>query len=390
MTRRPREVRAGGLPSHRPLTVVLTSLLLWAGGGPSEAHAEVLCEHGQGFVLRGGTLRLENDLFTGTDQNYTNGVSATLVSQARPPGASRRCLPALLRAQAWVIDAINPGFWEGEPATTRENVVVKFGQSMYTPEDYGRADLIQDDRPYAGLLYVGSSWNRRRKLPEPGRELLDTREVTFGVIGPLSLAEQSQERVHEVMGEEIFQGWDNQLGNEPAFQLAADRKIRRRNGDVAVSGGWALDQITTTGIRLGNIETSASVGWEARLGWNLPDDFGSYPIRPGAENRSPRPAGADPSPSDAPAASVTGGHVFILMEAKAVGYDFSLDGNLFQDSHSVTRRPVAAMAAVGIAIDGLLFGRNTKLAVMRVFKTREFDEQAARHAYGSLSLSVDL
>lgn len=42
---------------------------------------------------------------------------------------------------------------------TTQNVVAKFGQSMYTPEDYSRKDLITDDRPYAGLLYIGLSGN---------------------------------------------------------------------------------------------------------------------------------------------------------------------------------------------------------------------------------------
>lgn len=378
--------RGSPLEAVRP--AVIAAALLCAATVTSEANAKEACEAGAGFELRGGTLRLENDLFAGTDQNYTNGVSATLVSKDRQPGMSRDCLPGLLRAQARVIDALNPGFWAGDPATTRENVVVKFGQSMYTPEDYMRSGLIEDDRPYAGLLYVGSSWNRRRPLPTPGRDVLDTREVTFGVIGPLSLAEQSQDLVHELIGEETFQGWDHQLQNEPAFQVAADRKVRSRGNPFGGSGTWRMDLITTRGIRLGNIETSAALGWEARLGWNLPDDFGTYPIRPGAENRSPLPSGSGGGSPDL--ATFLGGHFFVLLEAKAVAYDFSLDGNLFEDSHSVSRRPIVGQAAIGLALHGSLSGRRTKLAVMRVFKTREFDEQASRHAYGSISLSVDL
>lgn len=361
--------------------------LLVATIGASTAQAKGPCEPGAGFELRGGTLRLENDLFAGTDRNYTNGVSAALVSKDRRPGSSRDCLPGLLRAQARLIDAFNPGFWAGDPGTTRENVVVKFGQSMYTPEDYARTDLIENDRPYAGLLYVGSSWNRRRPLPTPGSEVLDTREVTFGVIGPFSLAEQSQTLVHELIGEDTFQGWDHQLENEPAFQVAADRKVRYRSNPSGQAGSWAMDQITTGGFRIGNIETSATLSWEGRFGWNLPDDFGTYPIRPGAENRSPMAAGQTESPDSA---TFLGGHFFVLLEAKAVGYDFSLDGNLFEDSHSVSRRPLVGQAAIGFALHGSLLGRRTKFAVMRVFKTREFDEQESRHAYGSIALSVDL
>lgn len=388
MTRRRPDLQGTASFSGTTPQKAMAAALVWAAAGASGAQAREACWPGSGFELRGGALRLENDLFAGTDQNYTNGVSATLVSEDRSPGASRDCLPGLLRAQARVIDAINPSFWAGDPAATRENVVVKFGQSMYTPEDYARSDLIESDRPYAGLLYVGSSWNRRRPLPAPGREVLDTRELTFGVIGPLSQAKQSQDFVHKLIGEETFQGWDHQLGSEPAFQVAADRKIRYRNAAFGETGTWGIDQITTKGARLGNIETSATLGWEARFGLSLPDDFGTYPIRPGAENRSPRSAGGNTeSPEDTP---FQGCHFFVLLEAKAVGYDFSLDGNLFADSHSVNRRPFVGQAALGFAMQGSLFGRRTKLAVMRVFKTREFDEQESQHAYGSLALTVDM
>lgn len=86
----------------------------------------------------------------------------------------------------------HPRFWsDAADAAHTQNLVVKFGQAMYTSNDPLRTDLITDDRPYAGLLYLGMSWNRRRLEPQ-GTEILDTREITVGVIGPWSLARQSQ------------------------------------------------------------------------------------------------------------------------------------------------------------------------------------------------------
>jgi hypothetical protein len=61
--------------------------------------------------------------------------------------------------------------------------VVKFGQSMFTPKDPTQTALILDDRPYAGLLYVGMAWNGRQHTPQNNTEILDTREITLGVIG---------------------------------------------------------------------------------------------------------------------------------------------------------------------------------------------------------------
>ena len=62
-------------------------------------------------------------------------------------------------------------------------MVAKFGQSMYTSEDYSRTDLITDDRLYAGLLYIGLSWNRCRQdaITAKVTEILDMRDITLGV-----------------------------------------------------------------------------------------------------------------------------------------------------------------------------------------------------------------
>jgi len=344
--------------------------------------------------FRGGTTRLENDLFAGTDQNYTNGIALTLVSDDIPGRLHIGCLPAPFRLHVQLIKYVNPEFWtEAENPAYTQNVVVKFGQSMYTPADYSRTDLIEDDRPYAGLLYAGMSWNRRRHDLETGLEMLDTREITLGTIGPWSLTEQSQNLVHDVIGSPRFLGWQHQLENEPAFQLALDRKFKRYHGAGAIIPGFSADSIRSLGLRLGNIETSATLGIGGRIGWNLPNDFGSYPIRPGAENRPPSAASIhEKSIHPIPAASRprAGVHLFGTVEAKLIAYDFSLDGNLFQSSHSVSRRPWVVQAAVGISAQGVLAGHGIRLAVMRVYRTREFEEQGSNQTYGSIALSIEL
>jgi hypothetical protein len=353
---------------------------------PAAQGAEEDCTGVRDIGFRGFTVRLENDLFRNTDRNYTNGVSLTAISNDVPGEMDRRCLPAPVRLHAELIERFAPEFWqEGGDQLRAQNVTVKVGQSMYTPGDPARTDLIATDRPYAGLLYVGLAWNRRKLDPNDNIEQLDTREVTLGVIGPLSLARQAQDLVHDLRGFEKFQGWSNQIGNEPALQLARDKKYRDYRGTAPVLPGFSADTIRSYGLRLGNIETSASAGIEGRIGWNLPNDFGTYPIRPGAENRPPAPVG-----SQGKSASLRPGvHLFTVLEAKLVAYDFSLDGNLFRDSHSVTRRPLVGQAAIGVSVQGPVAGHGVRFAVMSVVRTREFEEQGPRHAFGSIALSVD-
>ncbi|MFZ3175840.1 MAG: lipid A deacylase LpxR family protein, partial [Thiobacillus sp.] len=249
------------------------------------------CKADEVVRFRGGTARLENDLFTGTDQNYTNGVAFSAVSHDIAGKLRTECLPTPVRLHAEFIKFLNPDFWtDAENSAHTQNVVVKFGQSMFTPKDPARTDLNIDDRPYAGLLYVGMSWNRRKHEPQSNSEILDTREISLGVIGPLSLAEQSQNLFHDAIGADRFLGWQHQLKNEPALQLAMDRKFKDYRGTGAITPGFSADSIRSLGLRLGNIETSATLGIEGRIGWNLPNDFGTYPIRPGAENRPPSAA----------------------------------------------------------------------------------------------------
>ena len=345
------------------------------------------CAGSGAIEFRGLTTRLENDLIANTDRDYTSGVSVTAISRDIPGEIDPDCLPLPVRLHARLIRAVDPGFWHDEGQTPRaQNVVFKFGQTMYTPGDPTRTDLISDDRPYAGLLYVGLSWNRR-KLDEKAKvETLDTREVTLGVIGPLSLAQHAQDLVHDLRGFDRFLGWRHQLGNEPALQVARERKYRDYRGPEAQIAGFSVDSIRSFGLQLGNIETSASYGVEARIGWNLPNDFGTYPIRPGAENRPPAPSG---QMGWEPARARAGAHVFAMLEGKVVAHDFSLDGNLFRGSHKVSRRPLVGQAALGFSVHGPLAGVEVKLAVMRVWRTREFDEQRSRHAFGSINLSVE-
>src|SRR5690606_267096 len=150
------------------------------------------CTPEQSVRWRGGTLRLENDLFVGSDRNYTNGVALALVSHDIEGRLRINCLPRPLGSYVRFLNAVNPGFWQRAGAeSASQNVVRRIGQAMYAPEDRNPTDLLRDDRPYAGLLHLGLAWNRRIHPRGTGHEMLDTRELTLGVIGPWSLAERS-------------------------------------------------------------------------------------------------------------------------------------------------------------------------------------------------------
>lgn len=200
--------------SMRSITPLIACAVLGStaarGAEPASSDGISRCLPEHALHWRGGTLRLENDLFTGTDRNYTNGVALSVVSRDLQGALRPECLPQPIAWYTRFIGWADPEFWRDSGAqSASQNIVVRFGQSMYTPEDKTRTDLISDDRPYAGLLYLGLAWNHRVHPQAASYEILDVRELTLGVIGPWSLAEQSQDLVHRVRGIDRFRGWDN-------------------------------------------------------------------------------------------------------------------------------------------------------------------------------------
>ncbi len=347
--------------------------------------AALSCDNSEKFRLRGVSLRLENDAFAKTDRNYSHGMALTLESHDIKNYTQTECLPFLLRLHSKLITFLTPDFWApAENELQPHTVVVNFGQGMYTPGNAFREDLIVNDRPYAGVIYAGMALNQRHTLQNSKFEVFDSREIILGAIGPISFARETQNFVHDIFGDIRFLGWDNQLSNEPAFGFSIEKKFKKYKGTEPITPGFTYDIINAIGLQIGNIETSANYQIEGRVGWNLPNNFGSFAIRPGEESRSP-----ELEPEDNSGPNATGIHFFTILGIKYVGYDFSLDGNLFHESHRVTRRPWVSFGAVGVGLPSLLKRRRYNVSLMHVYRSGEFEEQDSTHSYRSVGLSVE-
>ena len=309
------------------------------------------------------TVRSDNDLYgrAGQDQGYTNGVAITLVSPNLADLTSDPCLPAPARWLNRYLAWMQPGGFE------QQNMVVGLSHGIYTPTDGTRSDLINEDRPYAGVATLSLGYNAR------SGNRLRTSHLRVGLVGPSAWGEGGQDSIHQLFGRDRFRGWDNQLRDEVVVQFLHERLWRHR--PEANPGGWGWDAIGHAGGSLGNLATYANAGGEVRWGRLLPDDFGSDPMRPAGENSAPaviRPDGQQ-----------WAWHLFAGLDARAVAQDITLDGNTWKDSHSVDRRPVVADLSLGIA-----FTRGPwKIAGSHVRRTREFKGQVERPVFGSISLS---
>ena len=353
--------------------VLLACLLPVPAGAGSRAACDLTRELAEHPPLV--NLYLENDLFADQDQGYTNGARISMVSPNVRDFGDSPCLPGAAEDINRLIDILLPPVVPGakDRQDTEFNMVFTLAQQMYTPTDHTRADLVEEDRPYAGWLYLGFGYNARR-----GHSMYST-VLNLGMVGPASLAEKTQDFVHRLRGIPRFAGWEHQLGNELGLQLVHERKRRLLPASSRLrEAPWAWDAIVHWGGSVGNVATYANAGVEWRFGLRLPDDFGTSSLRPGGENAAPvRPGGSR--------SEGYGAHLFLSLDARLVARDIFLDGNTFRSSHSVDRRPWVADAALGVAF------RTDRLSVTfaRYVRTREFEGQGERPGYGAVYLSTN-
>ncbi len=306
-------------------------------------------------------FQLENDLFSGSDRHYTNGIRLSWTSPDEPKGFVRRNLGKAVGAVARHDDV------DDERKHTRYGL--SLGQNMFTPEDRERSDLIVEDRPYAGWLYGAVSMHT---VTEKGgrRSDLESVELQLGVVGPWALGKQGQDLVHEIRLMDKFEGWSNQLDNEPGLLLLYERKWRL--GDALDLGFVQVDAIPHAGAGLGNVLTQVNLGGAARMGWRLPEDFG-----PPSLIRAMMPL-------DGLNERDWSFYLFASVDGRYVAHNIFLDGNTFRDSHSVDREDWVGDIALGAT---LALGR-VKIAYSSAVRSREFEGQSQDSRFGSLSISM--
>jgi hypothetical protein len=329
--------RAGALATAVALTVTLFGTSAAAADEPDKEK---------------GTLSIlfENDIFYNTDRDYTNGVD---IAWTTPPEESWDWATATAR---WL-----PYFGqEGQVRTSYE-----LGQDIYTPTNLHLANPDPNDRPYAGFLYLGLG------VINETPDQLDQAELDLGVVGPASQAEQTQKLVHRIIHDTIPQGWNYQIHNEPALVLMDEKTWRAFESGTIL--GFSFDINPHVGAAVGNVYDYADAGAMARIGFDLPDDYGPLRIEPSL-----------PGSNFFTPTAAFGWYIFAGIDARAVARNIFLDGNTFQDSRHVDKIPLVEDSQLGFA----LTFRKFRLTYTHVFRTKEFRTQPHSDQFGAINLSV--
>jgi hypothetical protein len=284
-------------------------------------------------------LNFENDAPFGTDRHYTTGAHLSYWS------ADNAMPPWLRRFSDW-LPAV--GF---RPAAHK--IGFEIGQEIFTPENLRASELVVNDRPYAGWLYLGTSLRRRG----PGwgaHPAMETVRLDLGVVGPSAFAEEAQDIAHK----DNPKGWHNQLDDEFGVAL---RYEQRYLFAARGAGGWGADFIPAAHFSLGNVDTHFGLGVLTRAGLNVPNEFET----PG-QRTSPR----------------WGAYMFASADGRVVGRNIFLDGNTFVDSHHVDKETFVADLRAGL----VLVLKRVELVAAVDWRSPEFEEQSSWDTFGSATV----
>ena len=324
------------------LGIGLSILALYAAAMPAHANPA------SGGVI---TVLDENDTYSNTDRNYTNGLKLGYV---REPDSTDML-------GTWIKNHLWPGSGNFH---FRNSYAI--GQSMFTPRNLGISAPQPNDRPYAGWLYGSYG------LVAEGDHSVTTAELELGVVGPLAGAKWIQDNVHSIVSGAEPKGWDNQIEDTPGADLTVMHQWRRP--DPPEWKGIQFQIEPHVGATVGDVTTEAFTGASLVVGNNLVYD--SLPMRV-------RPSLAGSGSFDN--VDGIGWFFFAGASARAIAYDIFLEGHTPYKS-TIDRRPYVLDAQIGAA----LRLRRAQITFTMVERTKEFSQQNGNDRFGALSISWHL
>ena len=194
------------------------------------------------------------------------------------------------------------------------------------------------------------------------------------MVGPSSLAQDSQDLIHDIRDIEKAQGWDNQLNDELTANLHY-RYTRQWFEWSSSKDLLEMDGLYRVGFDLGNAWINANAAAYVRAGWNLPTGFTDPTLSPTSYTQQlfvERREQVNPWSF----------FVTVGAEGRVVARDIFLDGNTFENSPSIDKRHFVAdiTGAVTLRYDQF------NISYAHTYRTKEHAGQDGGQTFGSLSV----
>jgi lipid A 3-O-deacylase len=365
-------IRVGRRPRRllQPAASLLAIACLWLHT-PSQAAAQEAAEEEESRANETDYGRItiieENDsIYLDDDRYYSQGAQLSWLSPSIGPGSHFYTPFEALSGTSIFAPFRSGGQWH------RQHYEILLGQQVFTPSDISLSNPPSDDRPYGGWLYAGLGM-----VQDTDHRELDHLEILAGIIGPDSMASNAQNDWHQFIGVGEAQGWRHEIHSEPGVMISYERKWRFNQ---PLFWGQEIEAIPELGATVGNVMTYGQTGITLRFGQGLLADYGQQRMRPATSGTGYFNADAMTSPF--------GYYFYVAAQGRAVGRNIFLDGNTFENSRSVDKKPLVGDLSAGLA---MFWSDNFRLDASATYRTKEFDGQDGnRVIFGGFNITFGL
>ena len=193
-------------------------------------------------------INYENDFFTGTDRDYTQGIYIERVSTL----FNRFLLARLL--------------WKPQGGSSKYGIAIE--DDGYTPNEIDRRAIQYGDRPYAGALFLKTFVLNTNEI----RHERISSSLSTGIIGQSAGGAVMQKAIHHWIHYTQPKGWSNQIRNDIVlnYQVNYERELYSYADHVSFSVSGTA--------RAGTLSTKGTIGASLMAG-NIYSPFRSNPLR---------------------------------------------------------------------------------------------------------------
>lgn len=329
----------------------------------------------------GFIFQIDNDLFTGSDRDYTNGIRFAYIQDLTSNQATHNWLQkSLYNLSGAANDSfINRYRYQNDDLlnqTSQFSWGIGLTQLMYTPDDSTALTAPEHERPYAGWLGLEFS------LHVKNEKSASSVTLSVGTTGPNSYAQDGQNWIHEnISSSPFFQGWESEVPGEMTINLHFDHKRKVNWFESKKHDSFHLDGYTEWGAAIGNFRTNAYIGGLIRGGYNLPQTYTTPRVQIGSyghaffENDS-----LDPH-------TKTNFSLFSFVGARGsmVLHDVTLNGPVFRNfDTNVDSQLFVGELLLGFGIKAY----DLDISFARTLRSNEFHGQNKNQKYGSLQIRI--
>ena len=263
----------------------------------------------------------DNDFFAATDKNYTQGYNFELAD------------PTLHENPVNLIFI--------KPVGHLEIFGLAIEHIGFTASDFASPEIQIGDRPFAAAIYLKSFFISTNTLKK--KRL--SQSLSLGLIGPVVFGKEMQTSIHQLTGNKIPRGWDNQIQNDVVlnYKIEQEKQLYQFRKLVALQ--------SMTSLQIGTLFTNAVIGINTALGildtpFSISDNSSSFKI-----------------------------YAYAQPTITAVAYDATLQGGIFTNDNpyfisSKNVERITAQLDYGVVLKfKKLFLEYTRSSITREFKS---------------------